>query len=252
MRRLVVSLVLALGMAAPSQPVLAATKTAAQPAEVDPRVAELRAMHAEAEQRVERYNATHDATHLSVARELLARWLVEHRALYGDTPEANSVRAPIEQQLGAVDAELVRVAAVATPSAVTTPTPAPAPRPAMTPEQAAGLRRARALMATGGTAMALGGLTLVAASLPLLLLRDRALRRADEQTFYVDEQRLLSRARRRHAGMVATLAVGTTLAGVGVALLSVGVAKHLRLRRELAIAPELGPGFAGVGASFRF
>ena len=25
-----------------------------------------------------------------------------------------------------------------------------------------------------------------------------------------------------------------------------------RLRRELAIAPELGPGFAGVGASFRF
>ena len=92
----------------------------------------------------------------------------------------------------------------------------------------------------------------MAASLPLWLLRDRALRRADEQTFYVDERRVLSRARRRHAGMVATLAVGTTLAGVGLTLLGVGLAKHLRLRRELAIAPELGPGFAGVGASFRF
>jgi hypothetical protein len=122
----------------------------------------------------------------------------------------------------------------------------------MTPEQAAELRRARALMTTGGTAVALGGLTLVAASLPLWLLRDRALRRADEQAFYVDEQRLVSRARRRHAGMIATLAVGTTLAGVGVALLGVGAAKRLRLRRELAIVPELGRGFAGASATFRF
>jgi len=253
MRRMVLSLVVTLGLAAPSRPSLAAPDAAAQPAEVDPRVAELQAMHAEAEQRVERYNATQDATHLMVARQLLARWLVEHRERYGDTPEANSVRAPIEQQLGMIDAEIERVAALTTPSAVVTSTPpAPAPRPAMTPEQATQMRRARALMTIGGTTLALGGLTLVGASLPLWVLRERALRRASEQTFYVDEQRLVSRARRRHAGALATLAVGTTLAGVGVALLSVGAVKRLRLRRELAIVPELAPGFAGASASFRF
>jgi hypothetical protein len=252
MSRIVLSLVVALCVSAPSRPSLAASGAATSPAEADPGVAELRAMHAEAEQRVERYNATADATHLSAARELLARWLVEHRARYGDTPEANSVRAPIEQQLGMIDAELLRVAAITVPSVVPAPVPVVAPRPAMTPEQATDLRRARALLTTGWTTIALGGLTLVGASLPLWLLRDRALRRADEQTFYVDEQRLVSRARRRHAGAIATLAVGTTLAGVGVALLTVGAVKRLRLRRELAIVPELGPGFAGASASFRF
>jgi hypothetical protein len=261
MRRIVLSLVVGLGVGAPSRPSLAATgagapatEAGAPPAETNPRAAELRAMHAEAEQRVERYNATSDASHLAAARELLARWLVEHRTIYGDTPAANSVRAPIEQQLGMIDAELVRVSAATTPSVVPAPAPAaaPAPRPAMTPEQATELRRARALMTTGGTAMALGGLTLVGASLPLWLLRERALRRADEETFYVDEQQLVSRARRRQAGAIATLAVGTTLAGVGVALLTVGAVKRLRLRRELAIVPELGPRFAGASASFRF
>lgn len=254
MRRIILPFVVAVGLCMPVRPSLAAPSAPA--AEVDPRVTQLQSMHAEAQQRVERYNATLDASHLDAARELLARWLVEHRALYGDTDEAKSVRAPIEQQLGTLDAELVRVrGSTAPPVAVApapAPVPAPAPRPAMTPEQATELRKARALVTTGATATVVGGLTLVGASLPLLLLRDRALRRADEQTFYVDEQRLVSRARRRHAGAIATFAVGTTLAAVGVALMTVGGVKRARLRRELVIVPELGRGFAGASATIRF
>jgi hypothetical protein len=250
MRRIVLSLVVALGVCTLGRPGLAAT--GAPVAETDPRVTALQTMHAEAQQRVERYNATLDPSHLEVARERLARWLIEHRALYGDTEAAKAARAPIEQQLGTIDAELVRVGGAAEPVAVVTPVPAPAPRPAMTPQQAAELRRARALVTTGITATAVGGLTLVSVSLPLVLLRDRALRRANEQTFYVDEQRLVSRARRRHAGAIATFAVGTTLVAAGVALMTVGGVKRARLRRELAIAPEFGRGFAGASATLRF
>jgi hypothetical protein len=254
MRRIILSLAVTVGLCIPARPSVAAPGAPA--VEADPRVTELQATHAEAQQRVERYNATLDASHLDAARELLARWLVEHRALYGDTDDAKSVRAPIEQQLGMIDAELVRVrGATAAPVAVTpapAPAPAAAPRPAMTPEQATELRKARALVTTGATATVVGGLTLVGASLPLLLLRDRALRRANEQTFYVDEQRLVSRARRRQAGAVATFAVGTTLVAVGVGLMTAGAIKRMRTRRDLVIVPEFGRGFAGASAALRF
>lgn len=260
MSRVILSFVVAMGMLVPVRPSLAATRAAAAPAEVDPKVAELQAMHGQAQQRVERYNATLDASHLSAARELLARWLVEHRALYGDTAAANAVRAPIEQQLGSIDAELLRVngSTTATPVAVVPvgppaaagPTDAPPPR--MTPADNAELNRARALVNTGVGTAVVGGLTLVGASLPLWMLRDRALRRANEQTFYVDEQRLIGRARRRQAGAIATFAVGTTLLGAGVALITVGAVKRLRLRREFAVVPEFGRGFAGASATLRF
>lgn len=262
MRRVVLSFVVAMGMLVPARPSLAASRAVAAPAEANPnpKVAELQAMHGQAQQRVERYNATLDASHLSAARELLARWLVEHRALYGDTAEASSVRAPIEQQLGAIDAELLRVSGstTATPVAVApVGPPAPVgptdpPPPRMTHADNAELNRARALINTGIGATAVGGLTLVAASLPLWMLRDRALRRANEQTFYVDEQRLIGRARRRQAGAIATFAVGTTLLGAGVALITVGAVKRLRVRREFAVVPELGRGFAGASATLRF
>lgn len=255
MRRIVLSLVVAMGLLAPVRPSLAATET-----EANPKVAELQAMHGQAQQRVERYNATLDPSHLSAARELLARWLVDHRALYGDTPEAKSVRAPIEQQLGSIDAELLRVGGGATvaPVAVTPVGPpsaagpggSPPPRP--TYAHNAALGRARALVSTGVATTAVGGLTLLGASLPLWMLRNRALRRANEQTFYVDEQRLVERARRRQAGAIATFAVGTALVGTGVALITVGAIKRLRLNRELAVVPEFGRGFAGASATLRF
>jgi hypothetical protein len=260
-RRIVLSLVVAMGLLVPVRPSVAAAPAEAQAeTQANPKVAELQAMHGEAQQRVERYNATLDASHLTTARELLTRWLVEHRALYGDTAEAKSVRAPIEQQLGAIDAELARVGGSTTavpvvvmpvgPAAVAGPGDSPPPRP--TYAHHAAMRRAQSLVRTGVGTTAVGGLTLLAASLPLWMLRNRALRRANEETFYVDEQRLVSRARRRQAGSIATFAVGTTLVGAGVALITVGAIKQLRLRRELAVVPEFGRGFAGASATLRF
>lgn len=245
MRRIILSWCLAIGMVALPRPILAA-----EPATT---VTELQAMHGQAQERVLRYNTSHDPADLSVARELLARWLVEHRALYGDTSEAASVRAPIEQQLGMIDAELLRVApAPAPPPAPTVPVVAAPPPPVMTAEQNAELRRARAWTSGGTASLVVGGSVMLGASLPLWLLRDRALHRADEQTFYVDEQRLVSRARRRHAGAIATLAVGATLAAAGVAMLTVGGVKRQHVRRELSFAPEFGRGFAGASATLRF
>lgn len=252
MRRAVLSVVVAVGLGLPARPSLAAPEPAPAPTDAGSRASALQAMHAEAQQRVERYNATHDASHLAAARELLARWLVEHRALYGDAAEAATVRAPIEQQLGAIDAELVRVGAPVAPTAAVAPVPAPAPRPAISPEHVAALRRARAMVGSGIAMTVAGGVTLMTVSLPLWVLRNRALRRANEQTFYVDERRLVARARRRHAGAVTTCAVGTVLAAAGVTLLAVGGVKQARLRRELTLAPELGPGFAGASAVLRF
>jgi hypothetical protein len=242
MRRAILSLLVATSLVAAPRPSLAA--------EPEPtlEVAELQAMHGQAQAQVERYNVTHDPSLLTSARELLARWLVEHRARYGDTAEAESVRAPIEQQLGMIDAELLRVTP---PAPVVAPAPAPS-KPPLTPQQNADLSSARVWTALGASSLGTGGLTMVVVSLPLWLLRDRALRRADEQRFYVDEQRFVSRARRRHVGAIATFAIGAVLAGAGVAMLTVGGVKRARVRRELSVAPELGRGFAGASATLRF
>lgn len=270
MRRVAATLVAALVLYAPSRPSHAASEAAsaatpaaatdaateapAPPAEDDPRVVALRSMHAEAQQRVERYNATHDASHLAAARELLAQWLVQHRSLYGDGADAMAVRAPLEQQLGMIDAELVRVGPP--PPAVVAPAPAPTaadrpPRP-MTREQNERLRRAKGLVGGGVSMFVIGGITLTCVSLPLWVLRNRALERANEQQFYIDERQLLARAERRHVGAITTLAVGSALAGAGIAVMTVGAVERLRLRNELALVPALGPGFAGASASFRF
>jgi hypothetical protein len=262
MMRIAACMVAALVVYAPPQPGRAASQALAAthleaaaapgPAEDDPRVVELRTMHAEAQQRVERYNVTHDASHLVVARERLARWLVGHRDLYGDTPEAMAVRAPLEQQLGTIDAELVRVGPPPATAGAPAPTAHVSPPPAMTREHVERLRRAKGLVGGGVATLAVGGLVLTCVSLPLWVLRNRALDRANAQQFHVDERRLLSRAKRRHAGAITTFAVGSALAGAGVAMMTVGAVQRLRLRNELAIVPDLGPGFAGASASFRF
>jgi hypothetical protein len=261
MRRPILSLMVAMGLVAMPRPSWAAAETEAeleageQPAAPSLTVAELQAAHAQAQAQVERYNATHDPSHLAAARQLLAQWLVEHRALYGDTQEAASVRAPIEQQLGTIDAELTRVSGAAPAPAVApavAPVAAAPPRPVMTPDQLREHKTSRALMVAGTTSLVVGGVSLVTVSLPLWMLRDRALRRANEETFYVDEQRLVSRARRRQAGAIATFGVGALLAGAGVALLAVGGVKRARLRRELSVVPELGRGFAGASVTLRF
>lgn len=243
MRRTILSLLLAAGLVGAPRPSFAA--------EPSPKVTEMQQLHGQAQAHVQQYNVTFDAKQLEAAHELLARWLVEHRAHYGDTPAAVSVRAPVEQQLSTIDAELQRVGAAASAGPAVPVAVAPA-RPVMSPEQAAELRASRGWIAGGVTSIALGGVVLVGVSLPLWLLRERALRRANEQTFYADEQRLVSRARRRQAGAFATFAVGAAFAGAGVAMLTVGVVKRMRVRSELSWAPALGPGFAGASATLRF
>lgn len=263
MRRAVVVGLVGLGLSLPLRPgTAAAAEGAAAVVEDASPVVELQAMHAQAQERVAQYNATHDPAHLVEARGLLVRWLGKHRTLYGQSEEALAVRAPIEQQLGQIEAELARVqpapapapatASASAPAPAAAGAPAPPPRPAMTAEQAADLRSSQGLVASGATLLTVGGLTLLAVSLPLYALRDQALERADRQAFHVDEQRFIGRARRRHVGSISTLAIGAALAGSGVAMLAVGGARRARVKRELAIVPALGRGFAGGSVVVRF
>jgi hypothetical protein len=48
------------------------------------------------------------------------------------------------------------------------------------------------------------------------------------------------------------LVVGSALAGAGVALLTAGGVIRLQVRRELAVVPEFGRGYAGAVATLRF
>lgn len=239
--------------AAPEDPRASVVETVAvEPATgaTSPRVVELQRLHGAAQQHIEAYNASRNVADLDEARVLLTRWLVGHREVYGDTPEAVAVRGPIEQQLGSIDAELLRVGAHAPPP---TPVvePEPAPRP-MSREQLVALQRARKLTGAGTTLIVMGSLTVLGAGLPLWLLRDRALRRANEQRFYVDEQRLVMRARRRQAIALSMTVVGSGLAAAGLGLVVVGGVRRSQARRELTLAPELGWGLAGASATLRF
>ena len=98
-----ISLVLALGLGVVS-PVARAAEPAPSP---EVRAVQLQTLFTEAQLHVDRYNSTRDSKHLVVARELLAQWLVDHRALYGDSKEAIAQRSTIEQQLGMIDADVV-------------------------------------------------------------------------------------------------------------------------------------------------
>ncbi|MCX4239939.1 hypothetical protein [Paraliomyxa miuraensis] len=262
MMRTILSVAVAASVVMPLPAVAArgATTTVVEPyLKVAPKVEELQAMHGQAQEKVQLYNGTHDPAHLAEARELLARWLVEHRALYGDTPEAASVRAPIEQQLGQIDAELTRVRPAVAPQPppaelqpAAAPAPAEPPPPAMREDQAEDLRSGRALVAGGSSMFSVGAVTLLAVSLPLWALRNQALERASRETFYVDEQRLIDRARRRQTGGIVTLAAGSALVLGGIAMMAVGGARRARVRRELALVPTLAPGHAGASMTMRF
>ncbi len=255
MRRLLS--VMALGLCVAAAPCMA---SAAQPAAADPetRALRLQALHVEAQRLIDSYNAGRDPTHLTAARDRLALWVVEHTELFGDGADASAQRAPVERQLGMVEAELSRVA----PALTARPQPAPTPvAPTVAPVVSAGpppnpvlvaeRRKAAKWNGSGITFVALGGGTLLGATMPLLLLRNRALRRANEQRFYVDEQEHIERARRRQVAAMTTLGVGVSLVGIGVAMVAKGTVHAARARR-LAWSPQVGRGFAGASATLRF
>lgn len=225
-----------------------ATVTEAATAEgaSDPRVYRLQTMYAEAQSRVQRYNETRQLEDLQVARELLATWLAEHRVLYGDTQAALAVRAPVQQQLETVDAQIAAI--VAPPPRVVAPSAPVADAAPRDPAEDVG----RGLIHGGTALLVVGGSAVLGVGVPLLATRDRALDRAATREFRVEQQADLDRARRRHAGAITMFAVGGSLAVVGISMLAVGGAKRAQARRRLSVAPLLGPGFAGASATLRF
>ena len=249
-----ISLVLALGLGVVS-PVARAAEPAPSP---EVRAVQLQTLFTEAQLHVDRYNSTRDSKHLVVARELLAQWLVDHRALYGDSKEAIAQRSTIEQQLGMIDAELEHLSSAGTVAPAPAPAPMPAPvmvdeerAPSVDPRRVEAQRQAQRWTRGGGAVLTLGLLTVVGASLPLWGLRNSALRRADEQTFRVDQERYFERAQRRQVGAIATLAVGAPLAALGVAMITVELVKRSQAR-QLTLMPEAGVGYAGAGLRLRF
>lgn len=251
--KIVTTTVLSIGLAlAP-----AAGKGAEVAPEQDVRVVQLQTIFDEAQQRIDRFNATRDGTHLVVARELLVRWLADHRVLYGDGPEALRQRATIDTQIETIDAELARLQ----PGE---PQPAPMPAPGASPgtdaERAPSFpspakrmaeRRARSWIQGGGAMLTVGLITVLGVSVPLWALRDAALRSAAEQEFRVDRERDFMRAQRRQAGAVVTLAVGAPLVAVGAGLVVAGMTKRAQARR-LTLRPEAGPTYAGATLRLRF
>ena len=129
--------------------------------------------------------------------------------------------------------------------------PAAEPAPPADADTAHELQRGRTLRVAGGVSLG-AGLGLLAIGGISWMMRSTAIRRADNRRFYVDGQRLLDRARRRHSAAVVGAGLGISVAVVGAALLITGATVSNRARRRAVLLPELAPGYAGMGATFRF
>lgn len=126
-----------------------------------------------------------------------------------------------------------------------------APPPTIDVEAQTALRRARVMKTAGGTSLGLG-LALVGVSGISWMMRNTALRRADRRKFYVDEQRLIGRARRRHVASVVTLGMGASMTVIGTGLLIAGATWAGRARRRASLTPAIGPTFTGLQLRARF
>jgi hypothetical protein len=226
--------------------VVAAMQPAATPATPEA----LDELYTHAQMQVESYNTTGDVAKVRVAHEELSRWLVGHAKIYGYGDAAAQARAPVQQQI----ASLEQVLASQGPPPPTSATPAAvAPTgPGLTPEQAERRRTYDKLSTWGIVSLSLGGGLLVVGALPAWLLRDRALTNAADESYYVEEQRFIERARRRHHAALAMLGIGCGLAVLGITSIAIGAGGRARLRREMVVAPALGPSFAGASATVRF
>ncbi len=148
------------------------------------------------------------------------------------------------------------VPALAAPAAA--PASAPAPAPAPIPPRSshdeqtkADLQRAKTMKTWGGVGLATG-LGLVVVSGISWGLRNTALRRADRQKFYVDEQRIIERARRRHITAIVGLGAGASLTVLGTALLITGASLAGRARRRASVSAAFAPGYASGALTLRF
>lgn len=128
--------------------------------------------------------------------------------------------------------------------------PAPPPDPGAA-ERNAELRRAKTVRNVGAISLATG-FVLVGVSGITYLMRNSALRRADRQKYYVDEQRLIERARRRHVATFVGLGLGAGLTVIGTGLLIAGATWANRANRRTVFTPTLSPSYAGAAATIRF
>ena len=205
-------------------------------------------IYTDAQIHVERYNSTGDAEQLRAAHKMLGEWLRGHAQLYGYSDQAVQARAPVQQQVAAIEDKLGDAA----PAASTTPAPSQPPARTVSPEIAQRQRSANA-MVTGGLVMGAVGLSSVLfVGLPALGLRNRAVDNSRTEEFRIEEEKYLDRARRRHTVMIVSMAIGGVFTIGGITLVSVGAAKKSAVNRELAFAPAVGPSFAGGSLRMRF
>jgi hypothetical protein len=130
------------------------------------------------------------------------------------------------------------------------------PPPGLDPELVRERRNAEGFVAAGGAVAGLGGATLLLVAWPTYALYRRSLERAESVRWVTEQDRFIDDARRRRSVFVASAGIGAGLAVIGTALLATGLSRRARLRNAsattLSVAPAIGGGTYGVGASMRF
>ena len=180
------------------------------------------------------------------------------------TPAPASVATPAPTPAPTVTLAPAPVATPAPePAPVSTVTlvPAPAPivappPPRVDPERIRAQRSADGLVITGAVTAGLGAASLVLVAWPAHALYRRSLERAESARWVTSQDRFLDDARHRRAVMLTSAGLGVGLAAVGTVILATGLSRRARLRNSsaatLSVAPAVGGGTYGVGASMRF
>lgn len=147
------------------------------------------------------------------------------------------------------------VTLVPAPAAALPPVAAPPP-PRVDPEHARAQRTADGLVITGAAITGLGGATLLLVAAPTHALYRRSLDRAESVRWVTEQDRFIDDAQRRRSIMLTSAVVGAGLTAIGTVILATGLARRARLRSStaatLSLAPAVGGGTYGVGASMRF
>lgn len=196
--------------------------------------------------REQAYEQTRDLGHLRKAKALLERYVAEEIAAGSpDEHDLATARARVEE-LGDRIAEIERTSA--------TPKPTATPASTATDDRERPRGPGRTLIIVGGVlagvgvGLAIGGVT---AGAVLGKRADRDVPGLDELG---DEQRREDRiadGRRANVLMLACGIAGGAVALTGIVLVAVGAVKQRRAPRT-AVAPALGPGYAGLALRARF
>ncbi len=234
---------------APAAPLVGST-TAHAAEHAPPSKEALDQIYTDAQIHVERYNGTGDVAQLQTAHQMLGEWLRGHAQLYGYSEQAVAARAPVQQQVAAIEDKLGESAPAPTPAA--TPAEPPPPPTPVSADIAARQRRANSMLTTGFVLGAVGLSSILFVGLPALGLRNNALDNASTEEFRAEEEKYLRRARRRHTTMIVSMAIGGVFTVAGITLVSAGAASKNAVNRELSLSPAVGPSFAGGSLRLRF